>query len=314
MGGVQRRLAQNREEARGMRGGGDMHRAALKSGYPWVGGYASSAQHAAALAGLTIGAALALLYARYLRGDDVAPDSIYGLGFAIAGTALLLLVGIGFVLRKRLRHHWSGRLHTALAWHMVGGLLGLALIFMHAAGNFNPRSGTYALYGLMAVVVSGVVGRVLDRVCPRMAAASALATLGTDGEERIELLEQRLSAPAIPAHPPKSTPASSRKSSAAAAPWDLAYHVLDPATRAVPMLLGRSAGDRDRPSPRPGPRTVRRHVRREATALQAALGSEQFFIQLVRVWRRMHAALCVVALGLVIWHLAFAVTLYLNTR
>jgi hypothetical protein len=292
-----------------------MHKAASATaeGYPLLGGYATRAQRTAALAGVAMGIVLALLYVHYLRSDDVAPDSIYGLGFAIAGTTLLLLVGLGLMIRKRLRRHWAGRLHTLLAWHMVGGVLGLALILMHAAGNFNPRSGTYALYGVIAAVVSGGVGRALDRVCPRMAAASALATLGPDGEERIELLEQRLTAPAIPTVSRRPVAQSARHGNHAA-PWDLAYHNLDPATRAVPILLGRRAGAPGAQPAEPGLPTVRRHVRREATALQRTLGGEQFFLQLVRIWRRVHMALCVVALGLLIWHIVYAVTLYLNTR
>ncbi len=61
---------------------------------------------------------------------------------------------------------WRGRfglLHTALSWHVVGGILALALILAHSAGNYHPRTGSYALYSLIALVVSGIIGKQLDR-------------------------------------------------------------------------------------------------------------------------------------------------------
>jgi hypothetical protein len=299
--------------------------------YPLLGGRFSRAQRAATLVGIGSGTALALLYRAYLGTGDVAPDSLFGLGFAVAGTSLLLLVGLGFVLRKRLRRHWAGRLHTVLAWHMVGAVLGLALIFMHAAGNFNPRSGTYALYGWMAVAISGIVGRVLDRVCPRLAAAAALSALSLNGEDRLDLLEQRLSAGPALARPPRAprasgaahaanaTAAASSPLSASSSLWDLAYHDLYAASRAVPILVGQTASrtpashaatsQRTSP-PRQGPLTMQRHVRREAATLRRTLGSERFLIQLVRVWRRVHTLLSVIAVGLLIWHLVYAATLF----
>jgi hypothetical protein len=118
----------------------------------------------AAFTALCLGSVLAYVYvAWYPRTGDVAPDSVYGYGFAIAGTGLLLMVGIGYSVRKRWRHHTSGHPHTLLAWHMAGALLGLVLVLMHVAGNFNPRSGTYALYVLVGVVVSGIIGQALGR-------------------------------------------------------------------------------------------------------------------------------------------------------
>src|SRR5215469_2975667 len=80
-------------------------------------------QKQAAIVGLLAGSGLVYLYTYYLRSNDVSPDSWDGYIFAIAGTALLLLVGLGYTLRRRLRRARHGLLHTALSWHMVGGLL-----------------------------------------------------------------------------------------------------------------------------------------------------------------------------------------------
>ena len=81
-----------------------------------------------ALVGVLLGGGLAYAYVAYWRSGDVSPDSRYGYLFAIAGTILLALTGIGYTLRKRLWRGRLGLLHTALSWHIVGGLLGLAFI------------------------------------------------------------------------------------------------------------------------------------------------------------------------------------------
>lgn len=157
-----------------------------KLAYPWLWLRLSKAERAAGLVGLVTGGVLVYLYRQYLQGTDVAPDSVVGLGFAVAGTLLLILVGAGYTLRKRWQTDWPGRLHTFLAWHVVGGLLGLLLIWMHTAGNFGQPSGTYAFYGLLGIVISGIVGRIIDYICPRIVASAALSTLTANGEDRLE--------------------------------------------------------------------------------------------------------------------------------
>jgi hypothetical protein len=164
------------------------------AGYPLVGAGASRTQRTAYVGALLVGIGMAYLYHLYTQSNDVSPDSPWGYAFAIGGTTLLLLAGGGYVLRKRRGRRSHIRLHTALAWHISGGLVGIGLIFMHAAGNFNSRSGTYALYALIAVVVSGGIGRLFDRVCPRLAAAAAAKALTVDGEDRLDALHQKLTA------------------------------------------------------------------------------------------------------------------------
>src|SRR5262249_509616 len=61
-------------------------------------------------------------------------------------------------------------------------------------GNFNPRTGTYALYGMIALTVSGVVGRFLDRLMPRKIAGEVHKALTVKGEDRIESISQKLQA------------------------------------------------------------------------------------------------------------------------
>jgi hypothetical protein len=278
--------------------------------------------------GLIAGVGLAYLYIWYLHtSNDVSPDSMYGYGFAIGGTALLLLVGLGYTLRKRLGRRWPGRLHTFLAWHIVGGLLGLVLILMHATGNFNPRSGTYALYGLIGLVISGVIGRLLDRFAPRMAAGAALQALTTGGEERLDDLEEELEAFE---DDERALHDALEQPEMPGTPWDLAYYDLDPEVEAIPTLLSQGvrsdSGSILDLSQLPGPLAAPRaapvrtstqttgDVMRQARALQRALGREQFYLQMVRVWRRLHILLSLMALGLLGWHIEYAVTLLLGAR
>jgi hypothetical protein len=295
--------------------------------YPWLGLRFSGAQWTAALVSMAAGVGLAYLYIEYLHTNDVSPDSMYGYGFAIAGTALLLLVGAGYALRKRLGRRWPGRLHTVLAWHMAGGLLGLALIFLHAAGNFNPRSGTYALYGLIGVVVSGVIGRVLDRFSPRLAARAALQALTAAGEDRLDNLAEEMEAIADDARARRQ---ALQEPATRGTPWDLAYYDLDPEIEEIPTLL--SQGVRGETGPIldlkqiSGPLYMRRSqqpaanrqstgaLARQAKDIQRALGREQFYLQLVRVWRRLHTLISLVALGLLIWHLEYAATLLIGAK
>ncbi len=295
--------------------------------YPLLSLRMSRAQWFAAWCATLAGIGLAYLYTMYLHTKDVAPDSMYGYGFAIGGTALLLLVGVGYALRKRLGRHWPGRLHTFLAWHMAGGLLGLVLILMHAAGNFNPRSGTYALYGLIGIVVSGIIGRVLDRLGPRRAAKAAIQALSASGEERLDDLEDELAAIADDA---RARHQELVEQSLRGAPWDLAYYDLDPEIEEIPSLLREGVRSDTGPIvdisrlsgplavPRSQPTFARRQstgaLARQAAAIQRVMGREQFYLQLVRVWRRLHILISLVTLGLLAWHLEYAATLLLTAK
>lgn len=288
--------------------------------YPWLGGGLSRAQRVATLLAFLMGGGLLYGYVAYLRSGDVSPDSFYGYIFAIAGTLLLLLVGIGYTLRKRLRRNWSGLLHTALSWHIMGGLLAMLLILMHAVGNFHPRTGTYALYSLIALVVSGLIGRLFDRVSPRLAAKAALRTLTADGEERLETLVGALERKRFFRQERRGT---ARQSEQASEPWDLAYYDLGATPEAIPGLLnqrgkaaaGRMASrDGHRGTGVSGANMAKGAMASESAAIRRAIGSERHFLYLIRVWRYLHTALSVITLGLILWHLEYAATLLIGAR
>lgn len=271
----------------------------------------SRSQWQTAIVGLLLGGGLVYGYVTYLRsGDDVSPDSLYGYIFAIAATILLALVGVGYMLRKRLRRSRIGLLHTALSWHIVGGILGLALVFAHAAGNFHPRTGTYALYSLIALVVSGIIGKQLDRIAPRLAARAALKTLTSDGEERLDVLVSTLSGKHRAAV--KRQQASSQQG-ASSAPWDLAYYDLSATPDQIPSLLNQHHGGTARSAWSARDRTAGT-LASESSEIRQAIGVERLCLHLIRVWRHLHTALSVLTLALILWHLEFAATLLLNAR
>jgi hypothetical protein len=276
----------------------------------------SRSQWRAALAGLVVATGLAFAYVYYLTyGGDVSPDSPYGYAFAIAGTLLLVVVGVGYALRKRWRRMRRGLLHTALSWHVVGGILALGLILMHAVGNFHPRTGTYALYSLIALVVSGIIGKQLDRIAPRRIAKAALKTVTGDGEERLESLISVLDATRHHHHGRRKTTNShtaagdDRGSTAAWVPWDLAYYDLSAAPNEIPSLLGHSTPGDARPSPR-----ETATLAAQSGVIGQAIGVERLYLRLIRVWRLLHTALSILTLALIVWHLEFAATLLLNAR
>nr|BBH94038.1 hypothetical protein KTA_22370 [Thermogemmatispora argillosa] len=268
------------------------------------------------------------------NGSDPTPDSLVGLIYAVAGTVFLLLAGLLYSLRRRSRKSKKviGGLRSALGWHMFFGLTGLALIFYHSFGNFNPRSGTYALYGLIALVISGIIGRTLDRIMPRLIAKEASKALTAEGEDRIEAISQQLQA--IVEHNSQRvrglTPSPASASSAVSSlpersagrgrtlhgPWDLAYLTLEetpqelsryePSYRLVP--------DRKSPLSRPGALLPGAQEQMAALrSIERALQREQFYRYVIRYWRIFHILLALVTAGLVIWHLEYAASLIIPT-
>jgi hypothetical protein len=86
-------------------------------------------------------------------GDDVG----YGLGVA-GGTAMLLL--FSYPLRKYLRPlHRVGKVKWWFVAHMVLGVSGPLLILLHSNFRVGSLNAAVALYSMLVVAASGVVGR-----------------------------------------------------------------------------------------------------------------------------------------------------------
>lgn len=295
--------------------------------YSWLGRRASPALRVACVIMLLLGAALIVVYLAYLRGSsDASPDGPLGVAFAVGGTALFVLVGAGYVVRKRVLRGRSGGLQTVLSWHIVLGVLALALILMHAAGNFHPRSGTFALYGLVAVVISGFVGRAIDCFCPRIAAMASLRAVRTEDTMRERLHRHKRSERAArlaadrsdarnpwAASFPPHQPAPQRAPAWDDAQWDLAYYDQPRGGHSLPTALrldhasARAQSRPDIPVVTPMPSAEER-ARLSAEILRAT-ERMRFAVALVRVWRHVHRLVCVVTVGLIIWHLLYAAML-----
>ena len=286
------------------------------------------------------GIAFYMWYGRH--SSDASPDSIVGYAFAITGMLFAILAGILFSRRRRShKKRVVGKLNASLQWHMCFALLALVFLFLHSFGNFNPRTGTYALYGMIALAISGVIGRLLDRLAPRLVAGEAHKALTARGEDRVESISQKLQA--IVVHNTEKvqgfvTPDESRaittspvsltggplsnhfpfeyRNQPLHTPWDLAYISLE----ATPQELGREAGqyrfvpDKKSELTRPGALMpgAREHIA-ELQEVEQAMRRETFYRYIIRYWRRLHVLLVLVTLGLTLWHIIYAVQLLLPT-
>ncbi len=99
--------------------------------------------------------------------DVLRPSGRAGLTFGMIATALFVL-NLGYLVRKRLiRIRWLGSLRTWMSFHAVTGIVGGALIFLHAAFAPSSALGILALVALAITVVSGVIGRYIYAKVPR---------------------------------------------------------------------------------------------------------------------------------------------------
>ncbi len=268
-------------------------------------------------------------------GNNIAPGGPAGLGYAFAGTFFFLLAAIMYSLRRRARKRSPGQLHAALNWHVYFAVIGVALLFMHSFGNFNPISGTYALLGLVALSMSGFVGKILDRVLPRMMAKEVNKALTAQGDDRIETVSQKLQAIVVhntqamhgfptgalqpmPAPPPPLIARQAHTLPVIAeparpgVPWDLAYISLEPTQQELDHDAPHYRLIPDKKSPLSRPEALMSGAQdpmNEMQDIQQSLQREQLYRYIIRYWRVFHICLAVVSIGLIIWHIIFATTL-----
>jgi len=104
---------------------------------------------------------LALLAYGFVHRDDnwFTPEHGTGYWFGIAGSVAMVTLLV-YPLRKRFRS-WRGlgRLPQWLSFHMLLGLAGPALILFHANFKLGATNSNVALFSMLTVMLSGVVGR-----------------------------------------------------------------------------------------------------------------------------------------------------------
>jgi uncharacterized membrane protein YjfL (UPF0719 family) len=315
-----------------------MHKNGPK-GYPWLFFYAGLSWVAGLIVTLIVIVSAGVFYVWYSPfSNDASPDSLAGYAYAIVGTLCLILAAILYSWRRRSRNkRVPGRLNAALNWHIFLAIIGLALLLMHSFGNLNPRTGTYALYGMVALTVSGFVGRMLDRLMPRLIANEVNKALTMQGEDRIEDISQEIQAIVIhsteklqgfSAAPSRtstsfvSLPGSTSNgipfdsSRSLHTPWDLAYISLEE----TPQELNREAAQYrfipDKKSALARPEALMPGAEEQMSELkkvQRAMQREKFYRYIIRYWRVVHISLALLTVALTIWHLVYAAQLLIPT-
>ncbi|MCU7935434.1 MAG: transcriptional regulator [Candidatus Thiodiazotropha sp. (ex Dulcina madagascariensis)] len=104
---------------------------------------------------------LLLLYMGWLNRSEAVWTAEAGWGYwlGIVGGSLMLLLLL-YPMRKRIRgmSNWL----TVKFWfrlHMVFGVLGPALIMMHSSYHLGSLNGRVALFSMLIVAISGLIGR-----------------------------------------------------------------------------------------------------------------------------------------------------------
>ncbi|GAC1435682.1 MAG: hypothetical protein PVS3B3_25100 [Ktedonobacteraceae bacterium] len=302
-------------------------------GYPWFFSYLTATRIKTMLVTLFVLGVSGTGYVWYSRnGSDPYPDSVAGLAFAIAGTLCFVCAGVLYTLRRRSRKRAIGKLNAALQWHITFAVLALALLFMHSFGNFNPRTGTFALYGMIAMVISGFIGRTLDHFMPRLITQEVQKALTVHGDDRIATISQKLQAIVVynaqEVQPfqtqsqqglPFNTMRTGKQGTAGAfnngaSSWDLAYISLEETPQELNLNEQHYRFVPDRKSALVQPGALIPGAQAQLAALedvQQALQREQFFRYIIRYWRILHICIALATLGLTLWHIEYAVTLWL---
>jgi len=128
------------------------------------------------------------------KHELLRPSGTIGLNLGILGVVLFVIIFL-YALRKAVP--WLGRIGTAKHWmdfHVVLGVTAPIVIAFHASFKFNNIAGA-AFWVMLAVALSGIVGRYLYAQIPRSLGAAAVAyreLQGLESELAEALAGQRL--------------------------------------------------------------------------------------------------------------------------
>jgi hypothetical protein len=99
-------------------------------------------------------------------------NSIIGLLFGIAGTLAMIFAGL-LAARKRIVSKKLGSISWWLRGHLWIGLVSVPLIFFHTGFRFGGLLEQLTMWCFLAVIISGVIGQVLQHVTPRFMKTAA---------------------------------------------------------------------------------------------------------------------------------------------
>ncbi len=215
--------------------------------------------------------------------------------FGIIAFALVLLVAT-YTLRRRFARYLPGKVHNWLWLHIWFGIISVLIACMHE--NFqnithdlewtNTRFteyyfGTSALFALIFLVVTGVIGRLLDFWQVRVIAAEADSNgVGITRSVEARLLDLSLTIERL----------SAGKSVQFKWFCEQAMRVGEPMLQALPELPPQEANDFQRAGT-----VIDEYVR-----LAHSLRRQRRARLIIRIWRYVHIPLACAAMGLIAYH------------
>jgi hypothetical protein len=107
---------------------------------------------------LLVGVSMWVAY-KVATGNYYTPRSNFGFLLGVAGSVMLLLM-LAYPLRKHVR--WMQRWGALKHWfriHMIMGIVGPTLILFHSTFHLRSTNATVALFSMLGVVISGIIGR-----------------------------------------------------------------------------------------------------------------------------------------------------------
>ena len=104
--------------------------------------------------------------------DGATGNSIIGLLFGIAGTIAMIFAGL-LAARKRIVSRKLGSISWWLKGHLWVGLVSVPLIFFHSGFRFGGLLEQLTMWCFLTVIISGVIGQILQHVTPRFMKTAA---------------------------------------------------------------------------------------------------------------------------------------------
>ena len=124
------------------------------------------------------------------RLNEVPPaGDLFGHCLGIVGFLLMLMTETLYSLRKRSRSARWGRMSSWLRFHIFTGLVGPYMVLLHTSWKFNGLAGVVTAL-MIAVVISGIVGRYIYTAVPRTADGAMMAS--GELEQQIAAAESEL--------------------------------------------------------------------------------------------------------------------------
>jgi hypothetical protein len=215
--------------------------------------------------------------------------------FGIVAFVLVLLV-TAYTLRRRFLRNLPGKVHTWLWLHIWFGIISLLIACMHdnfqtitydfefVSDRFTEAAyGTTALYALLLLVVTGIIGRLLDLWQARTIAADAdMNGIGITRSLEDRLLELSLTIERL----------SAGKSSQFKQYVEQVQRGQEVSPHALPPLPANEGNDFHRASA----------ALKEYTLLWHSLRRQQRATLIIRLWRYIHIPLACIAVAIISYH------------